>query len=80
MCAGEKIGHESLSIFVHYVPNLLSVLDPASAVFISRKGNENMPAASTTKKQHAGAVFLNVVDPTGFEPAASSVQMRRSTK
>ena len=72
-------GHESLSIFVHYVPNLQSVLDPASAVFISKK-NENMPAASTTKKQHAGAVFLNVVDPTGFEPAASSVQMRRSTK
>ncbi len=35
-------GHESLSIFLHYVRNLLSVLDPSSAVFISRKGNKNM--------------------------------------
>jgi hypothetical protein len=29
---------------MHFVRNLLSVLDPASAVFISRKGNKNMLA------------------------------------
>ena len=33
-----RIGHESLSIFVHYVPNLLSVLDPTSLTLRHRCG------------------------------------------
>ena len=35
---------------------------------------------STAKKQHADAVFLNAVDPTGLEPATPSLQMRCSTR
>jgi hypothetical protein len=33
---GIGFGHESLSILIHYVLNLLSVLDPTSAVFALR--------------------------------------------
>ena len=31
------------------------------------------------RKPHAGGVFLYFVDPIGFEPMTSSLQMRRST-
>ena len=43
-------GHESLSILVRFAPNLLSVLDPASAFFISR--NE-MKTCLRPAQQHA---------------------------
>jgi hypothetical protein len=38
------VGHELLSFSFHYVHKNLSTRDPTSAVFISRLGNENMPA------------------------------------
>ena len=38
-----------------------------------------MPAASTTKKQHTGAVFIDAVDSSGLEPLASSMPWKRST-
>ncbi len=41
-------------------PNLLSVLDPASAVFISKKGNENMPAALNSPRNSAQALLLHL--------------------
>lgn len=41
----EGIGHELLSFLFHFAHKNLSTLNPASTVFISRKGNKNMPAA-----------------------------------
>jgi len=49
----EKIcGHKSLSIFVHYVPNLLSVRDPASAVSCSTKNKKHASGRHRGHKQH----------------------------
>ncbi|MEN9920477.1 MAG: hypothetical protein RL538_370 [Candidatus Parcubacteria bacterium] len=53
-------GHESLTIIVHYVPILVSVRDPVSAVFISRKGNENMPPTLISQRNSAQALLLHL--------------------
>ena len=41
---------------------------PRLAVLPARKGRQNITPARTTKKQDAGAVFLNVVRALGLEP------------
>jgi len=51
---GLHCGHESLSIFVHFVPNLLSVLDPASLV---RKLTSFRPAQQ--HESNAGCFLLH---------------------
>lgn len=44
-------GHELLNIIVRHVQILLITLDAASAVFISKTGNKNMPAACTKARK-----------------------------
>ena len=75
-------GHESLSIFVHYVPNLLSVLDHTSR-FLFPEEKETTLRFSNPAEKHAGAFLLGhknkktarmcrffvFVPKTGFEPA-----------
>jgi hypothetical protein len=51
-------GHESQSIILHYVQILLSVLDPDSAVFHSRKRMKNMLPSGTTVESKT-VCFLN---------------------
>ena len=56
--------------------NPLSVLDPASRFCVSAKYRCDF---HKIRKSRAGGIFLYFVDPTGFEPVTSSLQMRRST-
>ena len=87
----EGLGHESLSIIVPpdqvLGPILLSARDPASPIpGPNGRWDPAAPAFSSCqvlqklKTRKLTLPDFILVDLTGFEPAASSVQVRRSTK
>lgn len=47
-------GHESLSRLVHFVPSLLSVLDPDSLIFLSRKDRNTSFRLTKAPLRNAG--------------------------
>ncbi len=60
-------GHESLCIFVHYVPNLLSVLDPADRIRSLQDQYPNWADWCITLR------FISNPSQSGFESCRKSV-------
>src|SRR3989338_8783766 len=76
-----RFGQESLSIFVRFAPNLLSVHDPDSpAQRVPGSVFRIFSGRTTAKSAILSYCGLPYVDQRRFELPASSVQMRRYTK
>lgn len=85
-CFRGLCGHESLSIFIHYVLNLLSVLDPASSVFLPRKGRKTCLRPPPEHESNAGCFLKQNTNsqelvfcftragPRGFEPRSTVLE------
>jgi hypothetical protein len=74
------LGHESLSVLVHFVPNPLSVRYPASRFSFFVKKKTSLRLSNPDEKhtdafllghniKHAPECVFYVVPKTGFEPA-----------